>query len=252
MTHDHNPAAAESATEPLESLEAHEAHHAHDAPAATEESPFGLQYWEDRYSAPGLAWSGNPNPVLVTEATPLPSGRALDIGSGEGADAFWLASQGWSVTGVDISVNALDKAKAAAESLDQTAAARIQWEQHDLTSWLPSPRSYDLVSSQFMHLPEPTRSTLFRGLAAAVAPGGTLLIVAHDVSGLDEADHHAHLTELMFSVDDVLAAIDGENLTVEVAESREREAAPATGETRMRDVVVRATRTAAAVASSTT
>jgi SAM-dependent methyltransferase len=263
MTHDPSSASADSTAEThaaaadaphtaAHAAEADHAHHSHDTPAPTEEFPFGLQYWEDRYAAPGLAWSGNPNPVLVTEATPLAPGRALDIGSGEGADAFWLAARGWSVTGVDISTNALDKARAAAEAHDPAAAARIQWEQHDLTSWLPSARSYDLVSSQFMHLPEPSRSTLFRGLAAAVAPGGTLLIVAHDVSGLDEADHHAHLTELMFGVDDVLAAIDGESLTVEVAESREREAAPAAGESRMRDIVVRATRTAAVAPGSTT
>ncbi|TFC31878.1 class I SAM-dependent methyltransferase [Cryobacterium sp. MDB1-18-2] len=208
-----------------------------------EEHPFGRDYWEERYAAPGLAWSGDPNPVLVAEVTPLAPGRALDIGSGEGGDALWLAMSGWHVTGVDISTNALAKARARAESVDGPAAARIRWEQHDLTSWSPEPRSFDLVTSQFMHLPGSARSVLFRALAAAVAPGGTLLIVGHDVSDADAGEHRAHFRELMFGVDDVLAAIDGAELEVEVAESREREAPAAhDGATPVRDVVVRATR----------
>ncbi len=207
---------------------------------------FDRQYWEDRYAAEGLAWSGDPNPVLVTEAAQLAPGRALDIGCGEGADAFWLAEQGWQVTAVDIAVNALDKAQAHAESVDPEAAARIGWQQHDLTEWSPAPQAFDLVSSQFMHLPRPTMTTLFRSLSAAVAPGGTLLIVGHDASDVDEgSEHHAHLGELMFTVEEVLAAIKDDGLQVKVAESRQREAAPPNGREFVHDVVVMASRSPA-------
>ncbi|GGF24370.1 hypothetical protein GCM10011399_17370 [Subtercola lobariae] len=208
----------------------------------SEQNPFGRDYWEERYAAPGLAWSGDPNPVLVTEAAELTPGTALDIGSGEGGDAFWLATLGWNITGVDISTNALEKARTRAESLDLAAAARIQWQQHDLTAWAPPAQSFDLVSAQFMHLPDPSRSTLFAALAAAVAPGGTLLIVGHDVSREVDA-HQSHRAALMFTIDDVLAAIDGEDLHVEAAESRERaQVAAHTESGHLRDIVVRATR----------
>ena len=217
------------------------------------EHEFDRNYWEDRYGASGLAWSGKPNPVLVTEVTPLTPGRALDIGSGEGADAFWLAQRGWQVTGVDIAVNALDKARAHAESVDLAAAARIDWQQHDFTEWSPQAQSFDLVSSQFMHLPQPILTTLFRALAAAVAPGGTLLIVGHDAADHDAADHDAadvdekshhrgHLAELMFSADEVLDAIKGEKLTIETAESRPRRAANGQRSDFINDIVVRARR----------
>jgi SAM-dependent methyltransferase len=216
--------------------------HTHDsAETAGTEHPFGRDYWEDRYSAPGLAWSGNPNPVLVTEASSLAPGRALDIGSGEGGDAFWLASRGWRVTGVDIAVNALTKARARAEDADPKIAASIEWQQHDLAEWSPPPGSFDLVSAQFMHLPEPERSRLFRSLAAAVAPGGTLLVVGHDIAGMDVGEHRGHMVVLMFTAEDVVAAIDGEGLTVEIAESRGRVgAAPDGTAAAVRDVVVRA------------
>ena len=195
---------------------------------------FDRAYWEDRYGAPGSTWSGRPNAVLVTEATELAPGRALDIGSGEGGDAIWLALRGWSVTGVDISQNALDKAAERASS----AGVRIEWEQHDLSEWMPQPSSFDLVTSHFMHLPALLRTPLFAALAAAVAPGGTLLIVGHDISGA-----HQHHAELMFTIDDVLADIAGTALRVEVAESRPRTGVAADGTvTEMADVVVRATR----------
>lgn len=208
-----------------------------------EGQPFGRRYWEERYAAPVSTWSGEANPVLVAEAALLPPGRALDVGSGEGADALWLASRGWRVTGIDIAMNALNKARARAESTDPDAAARIAWQQRDLTVWSPEPRSYDLVSSQFMHLSDPTRTMLFRSLAAAVAPGGTLLIVGHDASDLDSGAHRPHFPALMFGVEDVLAAIEGEQLRVEVAESRARQATVADGSTTtVRDVVVKAIR----------
>lgn len=208
-----------------------------------EQNPFDREYWEDRYSAAGQAWSGAPNEVLIALAAPLSPGRALDIGCGEGADALWLAQQGWQVTGVDIAQSALTKARTHAESVDQSAAARIDWEQHDLTRWAPEPRSFDLVSSQFMHLPEPIRSTLFLSLAAAIAPGGSLLIVGHDASDVGhDSPHKGHLSELMFGVDDVLAAIESEDLVITFADSREREAPRTEASEFVHDVVVMARR----------
>ena len=138
------------------------------------------------------------------------------------------------MTAVDISSNAIEKAKARIFSVDPVAARRITWMRHDLTEWLPRPRSFDLVTSHFMHLADPERSTLFRGLAEAVAPGGTLLIVGHDVAGDAE---HGHLVELTFTVDQVVELLDG--LEVQVAETRPRESQDGHS---MRDVVVRATR----------
>ena len=70
--------------------------------------------WDQRYRG-GRMWSGNPNGTLVKEASGLAPGRALDVGAGEGADAFWLAEQGWTVTASDISQLALDRVAAEAE-----------------------------------------------------------------------------------------------------------------------------------------
>src|SRR5258708_2059093 len=121
------------------------------------ESEFGEAAWEARYNAvPGGIWSGNPNPVLVTETTGLEPATALDVGCGEGADALWLAERGWKVTGTDISTVALKRAANQGEShgLD------VDWQHVDLLVEPPKPRSYDLVSAHFLQLPPDKRRVL--------------------------------------------------------------------------------------------
>src|SRR5579859_3036709 len=84
-------------------------------------------YWEERYRSSNALWSGNPNPQLVSEATDLAPGSALDVGCGEGADAIWLADRGWLVTAVDISTVALERGAARAREAGPAVAKRITW-----------------------------------------------------------------------------------------------------------------------------
>jgi len=132
------------------------------------------EYWETRYRENGRSWSGRANAALVREITGVEPGTALDLGSGEGGDALWLAHNGWSVTAVDIAPSAL----AVGES-DAADGDDVTWVAADLAEWRP-PTSYDLVTSHFLHswvqLP---RDEILRRGAAAVAPGGILLIVGH-------------------------------------------------------------------------
>jgi SAM-dependent methyltransferase len=136
-------------------------------------------FWDNRYAEHAHVWSGNPNVVLVREVAGLPPGRALDLGCGEGGDAIWLAGQGWSVTAVDISVVALEKAAAHAAE----AGVTVDFQQHDLGASFPA-GSYDLVSAQFLHSRDGRLGAdLLRAAAAAVAPGGILLIEMHQDFG---------------------------------------------------------------------
>ena len=138
---------------------------------------FSEGFWDERYGADDRVWSGNPNPQLVDRVNGLQPGRALEVGSGEGADAIWLARGGWEVTAFDVSQVALDKA--AVHAGHEGVGDRITWRQVDLSSWTGEPGAYDLVSAQFMYLDQPALTTLYRQLGAAVAPGGTLLLVGH-------------------------------------------------------------------------
>lgn len=136
---------------------------------------FGEDYWDERYGSADRVWSGRANPQLVDRVTGLAPGRALEVGCGEGADAIWLAEQGWDVTALDVSQVALDKA--AVHAAERGVA--VSWRRVDLGGWAGEPGTYDLVSAQFMYLQQPALTALYRALGRSVAPGGTLLLVGH-------------------------------------------------------------------------
>ncbi len=133
--------------------------------------------WEEHYTDKPRVWSGRVNARLAELAGHLGVGRALDLGCGEGADAIWLAEQGWTVVAVDISPTALDRARTDAEA--RGVAQRVEFVRLDLTGGLPA-GPFDLVSAQFLHSTvSMDRGAILRAAAEAVAPGGSLLIVDH-------------------------------------------------------------------------
>lgn len=194
-------------------------------------------------SAPAL-WSGRPNRQLVVEADALPPGTALDAGSGEGGDAQWLAERGWRVTAVDFSTVALERAAALAAS--RGLAHRIEWLHADLGTWVPAEGGFDLVTAHYLHARWADRPAVFRRLAAAVAPGGTLLVVGHlldegaghghghaDDGEHDHGGSDRHDPDAFYTAEDVAAVLDPADWDDVVTEARDRapEAAEQTGNT---------------------
>ncbi|WP_354697914.1 hypothetical protein DSM112329_03572 [Paraconexibacter sp. AEG42_29] len=145
----------------------------HDIPAGTTSE----QFWEPYYSGGSSRWSGKANASLVEELEGVTPGTALDLGCGQGGDAIWLAAAGWTVTAVDVAQSALDVAAALAAEAGVSGA--ISWERHDLAATFPA-GSFDLVASTFMHSPVAfPRTQVLKAAAAAVRPGGTLLVIGH-------------------------------------------------------------------------
>jgi SAM-dependent methyltransferase len=208
----------------------------HDHAAQDHQAPHGEQAWDERYRAKPDIWSGRPNAVLVAEAADLQPGTALDAGAGEGGDAFWLAARGWKVTAADISSVALERAAQRARERGLT----ITWLHADLAQ-APAPGTYDLVTAHFLHVPKSEQPSLFRHLAAAVAPGGTLLVVGHDLSDMAKMPR-PDLVEYGWTVGEVAAAL-GEGWTIEAVEGRPRQAAGPDGDQiEICDAVLRARR----------
>ncbi|WP_026459235.1 class I SAM-dependent methyltransferase [Schaalia vaccimaxillae] len=145
---------------------------------AVEATRLAAQQWETRYAASEQTWSGRANPVLVDVVTDLVAGRALDVGCGEGADAIWLASQGWSVDGLDFSATAIARAAAAAEA---DGMIGVRFHEGELASWGNGYEGgYDLVTAMFIQAYDgQDRAKLLSVAARMVAPGGRLLVVSH-------------------------------------------------------------------------
>jgi SAM-dependent methyltransferase len=204
---------------------------------------FTREFWDERYRSAGRLWSGQPNPQLVAQVAELAPGEALDAGCGEGADAVWLAARGWTVTAADVSPVALERGAAHAAAEGEHAAARISWQQADLRSWDPGPERFDLVSAQFMYLPDGELGALHRRLAAAVRPGGTLLIVGHHPDDLHASLGRTGDLTLFPDAGTMAAALDPAGWEIVVAGVFARPAAGLDGEAATaKDTVLRARR----------
>ncbi|MBR8741675.1 bifunctional 2-polyprenyl-6-hydroxyphenol methylase/3-demethylubiquinol 3-O-methyltransferase UbiG [Nocardiopsis sp. MG754419] len=208
----------------------------------TSPEDMGEDFWNERYRTKGRIWSGAPNRHLVAEVAGLAPGRALDVGSGEGADALWLAERGWAVTAVDISSVALDRAAAHARDRGSEVAERITWTRADVTAWAPPAPAFDLVTVQFMHLYPNPRARLFAALAGAVAPGGELLVVAHHPRDLETGVPRPPMPELFYEGDAVTAALTEGEWEVLVDEARAGEQTLDGTTHTVHDLVVRARR----------
>jgi SAM-dependent methyltransferase len=163
------------------------------------------EQWDERHAAREPIESPEPDPELVALAAGLAPGRSLDLAAGDGRNAIWLATQGWASTAVDFSHVALERAAGTAARL----GAAVDFVQADLLAWQPAPASADLVVIMFLHLPADERRAVFAKAAAALAPGGTALIVGHDRLNVDRDVPGPKDPANLYTPDDVAADLGG-------------------------------------------
>jgi SAM-dependent methyltransferase len=201
--------------------------------------------WDSRYDQTDLMWSQGPNQWVEDVTTGLPAGRALDLAAGEGRNAIWLAERGWHATALDFSAVALDRAaRIAAERLGP-GVSRFSTQQADLLVHRPEPSSYDLVLVVYLQIAADQRAVVLRSAADAVAPGGMLLVTAHDSDNAERGYGGPPDPAVLYSAADVVGDIDGSGLVVTRAEQVTRVVATPDGERAALDCLVVATRPAA-------
>jgi SAM-dependent methyltransferase len=196
------------------------------------------QQWDERYSGDELVWTSTPNQFLVAGVAGLPVRRAVDLACGEGRNSIWLAEQGWRVTGVDFSPVGLAKAKRFAD----LRGVEVTWVESAVEDWAPPPGGFDLVAVLYLQLPQPTRSTALSLAASAVAPGGVLLVIAHDLDNLTRGYGGPQNPDVLYRVSDVADAAVDAGLIVEQAEQAVRVVDTDDGPREAIDTVVRARR----------
>ncbi len=222
-------------------------HDHHDATLEELRQALTREFWDERYGGSDRVWSGRPNQRLVEQTAGLTPGHAADIGCGEGADAIWLAEQGWDVTALDVSRVALDRT--AQHAIERGVDRRVRVGEYDVLSGHPPrpprrTRGFDLVSAHYMHVPREDFEGVYRRLAAGVAPGGRLLVVAHHPDDVHSGARRPHGPGLMFPPEQLLDALgvgggSSDEWEVEVADAPVREQQLPDGPARVRDTVVR-------------
>ncbi len=211
---------------------------------------FDKGYWESHWQQAEADGRGvAANPYLARELGGLTPGTALDAGCGEGAEAMWLAGEGWRVTGADISAEALARASVRATK-EALALDRVQWIEADLSVWEPD-TPFDLVTTHYAH-PAMPQLAFYQRVASWVARGGTLLIVghlrnteksAHGDSHQQGAHGHEHPDEAAATAASITAELNATEWQIVTADEPIRTLTNRAGETaELHDVVVRAIR----------
>jgi len=178
--------------------------------------------WDQRYAASELVWSREPNQFVAAELADLAPGTAVDLAAGEGRNAIWLASRGWSATAVDFSQVALDKGAQLVDEAGIELEGTVAWVCADATTWQPA-EPVDLVVVAYLQLPAEDRRRAVRGAVTMLRPGGTLLLVAHDSTNLTEGTGGPQDPSVLMTADDVLDDLSGLDVEVLRAERVARE-----------------------------
>jgi 2-polyprenyl-3-methyl-5-hydroxy-6-metoxy-1,4-benzoquinol methylase len=145
----------------------------------------------------------------VAQVSGLAPGAALDVGSGEGGDAIWLATRGWRVTAMDVSGVALERGAAAAARLGPDVAERITWVHADVSTWDAAGEQFDLVNAEYLHFTR-AKAEVYQRLAQLVRPGGALLVVGHHPADMQclAGARHSHMEGFLFSADEIASVLD--------------------------------------------
>lgn len=195
--------------------------------------------WDARYEGSDLVWSAEPNQFVEAELAELTPGRALDLATGEGRNAIWLAEHGWTVTAVDFSRAGLQKAAHLATARGVT----LDLVEADVTAYEPDAGAFDLVLVAYLQTPEVDRRAWLAHALDALAPGGVLLIVCHDRSNLDGGHGGPQDPAVLTTPEEVAAVLttDG-RVEIDRAELVHRTVATPTGDAVATDHLVRAHR----------
>ncbi len=159
-------------------------------------------HWDARYAESDRLWSADPNATIAEIVGPMPAGRALDVGAGEGRHAVWLAALGWDVTAVDFSAVGIDRGRREAAARGLT----VDWVVADTREWTPpAGTTYDLVLVAYLHL----EGDVLTRVRDWVAPAGRLVVLGHALRNLTEGVGGPQDPRLLHTEEQLRAAAAG-------------------------------------------
>jgi len=200
--------------------------------------------WDERYAASDLVWSAEPNRFVAEIVEPLTPGTAIDIAAGEGRNAIWMASQGWTVVATDFSQVAIDRARERAAQVLGAGSRRLTALVADATLPAPGgPAAYDLALFSYLQLPRTELRAALRAGVEAVRPGGHVVVIGHAGRNLTEGYGGPGDRDVLYDPDEVVDAVEGLPVAVQRADIRVREVQTDDGQRRALDTVVVLTRT---------
>jgi SAM-dependent methyltransferase len=164
---------------------------------------FHETFWSTRYREAGedYLFGTAPTQFMAAHAGLFSSGStALSVADGEGRNSVWMAEQGLSVTALEISPVALEKARKLAAG----RGVEVDFRLGDALAWDWPEDAFDFVLAVFIQFVSPAeRVRLFADMRQAVKPGGLLFLHGYTPKQLEyktggpSAVEHLYTPELL-------------------------------------------------------
>lgn len=179
------------------------------------------EHWDQRYREAESVWSLEPNQFVVEYLSDLPTGSMVDIAGGEGRNALWFASRGWTVENFDFSGVAVDKFR------ERALRAGVLNRCVGTVGSALDPRAcktgpVDLAVIAYLQLAPAELSEAITVGVSNLKPGGIFFGVWHERSNIGRGLGGPQIAALNPSVDELVAHGRSAGLTIEVCEFRER------------------------------
>lgn len=138
-------------------------------------SPKDKARWDSKYNADKFLFGRQPIPFLKKNVDLLPKGKTLDLAMGEGRNGVFLATQGFEVTGLDISAKGLEKAHRLAKEHGVTISTHAV----DLETYELKEAAYDTIICTYY-----LQHSLFPKMKDALRSGGMVLVETYTLGHL--------------------------------------------------------------------
>ena len=185
--------------------------------------------WDERYSGTDRLWSEAPNLFVEDRLGPSEPGVGLDVASGEGRNAIWLAKRGWKMTAVDFSEVAIERGRSVSDEVEFIVADVLEWQ---------APERYDLILVAYLHLAQGGMQQVIQRAASWLNPGGELFLIGHDESNIEHGYGGPQVPEILTRAEAVVEWLD--ELQVVEAQVVNRPVETDEGPVLARDTLVRA------------
>jgi len=178
-----------------------------------------VDMWNARYSEENYAYGKEPNLFFKEQLAKLPVGRILLGAEGEGRNAVYAATQGWTVTAFDISEAGKAKALDLAREKDVVIDYRVGY----LPELQFGEKQFDVVGLIYAHFPPAIRSEYHSHLHKLLKPGGLIILEGFGKNHLKYRKLNEKVggpgdLETLFSIEEL--QVDFKNYTIKVLEER--------------------------------
>jgi 2-polyprenyl-3-methyl-5-hydroxy-6-metoxy-1,4-benzoquinol methylase len=176
--------------------------------------------WDDRYSRKEFAFGEQPNQYLKEQLIKFPAGTILFPAEGEGRNAVYAATLGWTVFAFDLSA----EGKKKAIQLASKHRVEIQYEVGEFQSVTYQAHQFDAMALIYAHFPADKKAGYHKTLTTYLRPGGIVIFEAFSKKHLNYNRVNEKVggpkdMDTLFSVDEIKFDFDN----FEMLELAERE-----------------------------